>query len=924
MPCRHLAIPVTLLVLLLAPAGAQDTYTPKPLPAGPDVPTDAGVEAARLVFWRNQLDEECRRHGPIAEDLRADVETFVADLAAHSAGVDPDYQLKERLPRIALRLRDANCDVPALQVFIAQRTVQADPERARALLREAEQALAVRPPTLPMQLLLQASRVEFHRAGTKEALLGAFTKMGDLYVEVAANGGLGPDTDRIWLDFLQVRFGDTWPEPVVELLARMEKAAPGPQFALRILRGLHHVHLGWKSRGTGAAATVGEQAFGSFHEHLEKAAEIGLEAHRRWPRHPEGPNLVLNALGPMSPSKDDLRRWLDATVAAQFDFEEAYRTYLHYLQPRWGGSQQELLRFGLECVATKRFDTLVPGMYRLAIHYQTLDARAPLEVWGRSSVQKRLEEIDTGYLAAARTRSDVWYAETNRLVALTLGGRLEEAGEFRAKMQDPPMSRALAIFGIDEKWLENKLRDHLPLRQPVVVHPAKELTEQTGNDYPGKDQARPMSDHPRATTTYDAQSAYVHWMVATYMAAYDRRGDHDAAWDAEAKKVLDDFGHVIAGSRPPAAAVQRAKRLLDAGCDDGLVRFVIGCLLAHVDRARSLELVESSLPTLARDHSAAFAWWAHQFLLRVGAPAKGAEKTLALETATADLMVAAAADPLFRGDARRYFVRRIWTDELLLATDTPLTDETADRIGADPNADPWIAHAVAGLHYATRLRFTKRDDPRFAGFLKAAASHLEAAFAVAPEFPETAAGLILVRHHDRGGAPRIWLDRALDAQIDHQPAILTFLYTLEPQNGGSAAHLYSFARECLDSDRFDSALPMWFVWLMPVVGGHLADARSLWAVPDVSKGIDKVLAGYEAAKDTPVDPGFLRCGPMLAAWAGGRYEDAFVLWEKLARKFDPRWLGILRLQDASQLESDMLWAERQLRQRSTDRNSTPK
>jgi len=55
-----------------------------------------------------------------------------------------------------------------------------------------------------------------------------------------------------------------------------------------------------------------------------------------------------------------LRDWFDRAVEAQMDYEPAYNSLLWALTPRWGGSHGKMYQFGLECLATKRFDTCVP------------------------------------------------------------------------------------------------------------------------------------------------------------------------------------------------------------------------------------------------------------------------------------------------------------------------------------------------------------------------------------------------------------------------------------------------------------------------------------------------------------------------------------------------------------------------------------
>ena len=271
-------------------------------------------------------------------------------------------------------------------------------------------------------------------------------------------------------------------------------------------------------------------------------------------------------------------------------------------------------------------------------------------------------------------------------------------------------------------------------------------------------------------------------------------------------------------------------------------------------------------------------------------------------------MVAAAADPLFAGAARRFFVRCLWDDAALLSEAQPrLDDEVVEQLDRQPGADPWLVHVVTGLHFAHKALLAARQDPQVEQWLRTASERLQKAHELCPEFPEAAAGMVLVSTLQRSAdpGPRAWFDRALDAQVDCRPAFRSLLRFFHPRSGGSAAHMYHFAEECLATARFDTEVPMWFPWVLDVMGTLDDDPRRLWAAPEVADGMERWAKGYLATDGKVVPHEFVRIGRCLAAWAGGRYDDALAAFAACGQKIDPVWLTILHVDDPDLPEFDL-------------------
>ena len=154
-------------------------------------------------------------------------------------------------------------------------------------------------------------------------------------------------------------------------------------WTLNMIAGAFHIRMGWNDRGGGYQVTPAGSE--SFEKHLKLAAECLVRAWKLDPKQPAAPYLMIRvAMG--GGSDESPREWFDRAVAAQMDYEPAYFSLEWALRPRWGGSHSDMYKFGRECLATKRFDTIVP--YHLIKVAEDIDEELGKhgDVWQRSGV----------------------------------------------------------------------------------------------------------------------------------------------------------------------------------------------------------------------------------------------------------------------------------------------------------------------------------------------------------------------------------------------------------------------------------------------------------------------------------------------------------------------------------------------------------
>lgn len=135
------------------------------------------------------------------------------------------------------------------------------------------------------------------------------------------------------------------------------------EWATQMLTGRYHERKAWLARGHAFADKVKPEGWLGFEESRVKAVGSFMKA---WKLRPESPIAVRELLGISLTGGNTGEKplvWLDRVLDAQFDHLSSFRSLMNGLLPRWGGSHQQMLAFGLSCAATKRFDTEVPYFF---------------------------------------------------------------------------------------------------------------------------------------------------------------------------------------------------------------------------------------------------------------------------------------------------------------------------------------------------------------------------------------------------------------------------------------------------------------------------------------------------------------------------------------------------------------------------------
>ncbi|EDM27518.1 hypothetical protein LNTAR_05381 [Lentisphaera araneosa HTCC2155] len=171
---------------------------------------------------------------------------------------------------------------------------------------------------------------------------------------------------------------------------------------MNMLKGQLNVKQAWDVRGSGYASTVKKEAWPIFHEHLNKAGEFYTKAFEINPKCPEAPQRMIT-IATAGQSEKTALEWFYEAVKIEFDYYPVYNTYIWAIQPRWGGSQAQLVQFGKACAATKRYDTQIPLMIWGTIRAIRKDYDNRKQAWAKIqefNIVDITEEMLLGYYHA--------------------------------------------------------------------------------------------------------------------------------------------------------------------------------------------------------------------------------------------------------------------------------------------------------------------------------------------------------------------------------------------------------------------------------------------------------------------------------------------------------------------------------------------
>lgn len=306
-------------------------------------------------------------------------------------------------------------------------------------------------------------------------------------------------------------------------------------------------------------------------------------------------------------------------------------------------------------------------------------------------------------------------------------------------------------------------------------------------------------------------------------------------------------------------------RALVAGCKDPLIRLFAEWAGAEtrgnsIGYKRLLDVLKgpdgNEFHPLLRLHSAA----------AVAEHAKFFRKEEIVQEAVG-LIVQASAD-LISANAEGY-ERRFWLRELshvfFKVVPIELQEEALTRLGESDEPDPWVMDVLRGRWHVDEA-WRKRGSNTgpnvsaegwrgFGGHLREANKILERAHAARPQNPEAAEELIAVAmggYASDGHTPRSWFERARNASFEWLPAYTRYLTSLLPRWGGSHELMQVFGEECVNSERYDTWVPLFYLDVIARIGADVDDYEAILREPGYYDYVRKI--ALRTADETVYEP----------------------------------------------------------------------
>jgi tetratricopeptide (TPR) repeat protein len=140
-----------------------------------------------------------------------------------------------------------------------------------------------------------------------------------------------------------------------------EKAASGGIEPL-VFRGYFYYKYAWDARGSGWANTVTPDGWQKMGERLNEAEAALTKAYELDPQRPEAATEMLSVELGQGKGRDAMEKWFQRAMTADPDNKAACHSKMYYLEPKWFGSPQEMIAFGLECRESRNWRGDLPFM----------------------------------------------------------------------------------------------------------------------------------------------------------------------------------------------------------------------------------------------------------------------------------------------------------------------------------------------------------------------------------------------------------------------------------------------------------------------------------------------------------------------------------------------------------------------------------
>jgi len=421
---------------------AAPEYRPREIPAGPKAYTWRNSEAAVVKHCRRTLGEAYQKVGQKNAAWDQAAARYLEGFALFNAG-------KAGAPTSAALVADgkallarqlAGCGDPLI-LYLHGSALQCSDNWAeseeflkRALAGFEQSAY---PKCHSASAAIRLGRLYQRMGKEKSKELDRYRDLAiKLLTESARDGSYAKGEQRIFLRLVRDDWEGVFKGKWDALYEALKKTPAVDPYIVKVIGGRSHVSQGWEARGGGWASEVTAKGWAGFEKHLRQARGLLTQAWMLHPEYPEAPTAMIGiAMAGHAGEGETERLWFDRAVAAQMDYKPAYENYFWSLRPRWGGSHEEMYDFGVECVNTMRFDTLVPWEFFDAVHEITEDLNGDKRYWMQPGTYERIRLFFEGYEERTKGASHKKY-QSQHAAAAWYCEQWDEAGRLLDALGD--------------------------------------------------------------------------------------------------------------------------------------------------------------------------------------------------------------------------------------------------------------------------------------------------------------------------------------------------------------------------------------------------------------------------------------------------------------------------------------------------------
>jgi hypothetical protein len=130
------------------------------------------------------------------------------------------------------------------------------------------------------------------------------------------------------------------------------------------VRGRFYIDKAWRERGNGWADSVAEKGWKGFEENLETAEKILVKGWDADPTEIDIAIAMITVCMGRGHERPKMEQWFGRAMKLNPKSYDAVSAKEYYLEPKWLGSEQQVLEFGRECVENMEWGGHVPLILR--------------------------------------------------------------------------------------------------------------------------------------------------------------------------------------------------------------------------------------------------------------------------------------------------------------------------------------------------------------------------------------------------------------------------------------------------------------------------------------------------------------------------------------------------------------------------------